>query len=52
MADFVPSAPHEAINVQNNGDRGDGSNLKNKYDQRYVACFYFIFFFFPFWTDS
>lgn len=48
VADFVPSAPHEAINVQNNGDRGDGSNLKNKYDQRYVACFYFIFFFFPF----
>ncbi|RVW27762.1 E3 ubiquitin-protein ligase XBAT33 [Vitis vinifera] len=39
VADFVPSAPHEAINVQNNGDRGDGSNLKNKYDQSALAKF-------------
>ena len=48
VADFVPSTPHDAINVQNNGDRGDGSKLKNKYNQSYMACFYFIIIIFLF----
>lgn len=34
VADFVPSAPYEAINAQTNSDRGDGRDVKNKYDQR------------------
>ena len=52
MADFVPSVPHEAINVQNNGDRRDGPNIKNKYDQRYMACFYFILNLFLIYVDT
>lgn len=34
MADFVPSAPFEAMHTQTNGDRGDAPDVKNKYDQR------------------
>lgn len=40
MADFVSSAPYEAIHAQTGGDRGDGTDVKNKYDQRCEA-----------WTD-
>lgn len=32
VADFVPSAPFEALTAQANGDGGIGH--KNKYDQR------------------
>ena len=41
VADFVPSAPYDAIHAQTDGDGGDGTNVKNKYDQRYGA-----------WTDK
>ncbi|KAL7003322.1 E3 ubiquitin-protein ligase xbat33 [Sarracenia purpurea var. burkii] len=34
VADFVPSAPFEAISAQSNGDKSDAStNAKSKYDQ-------------------
>ena len=36
VTDFVPSAPFEAINTQIEGERGDGSGVKNKSDQRCV----------------
>lgn len=35
VADFVPSSPFEALNVQNNGSSGDGNTLKNKNDHRF-----------------
>lgn len=34
VADFVPSATLGATNSQMEGDRGDGSNVKSKFDQR------------------
>ena len=43
VADFVPSAPFEAKINQVDGDRENGSGVKNKYDQRcdiYFRCFY------------
>ncbi|KAK9292529.1 hypothetical protein L1049_020503 [Liquidambar formosana] len=39
VADFVSSSPYEVISSQKNGDRGDGSNLKNKYDQSALSKF-------------
>lgn len=35
MADFVPSVPFEVMNTQIEGDRGDGSSVKSKCDQRF-----------------
>ncbi|KAF5743553.1 E3 ubiquitin-protein ligase XBAT33 [Tripterygium wilfordii] len=39
VADFVPSAPYETIRSQADGDRPDGSNLKNKYAHSAVSKF-------------
>ncbi|KAF8379441.1 hypothetical protein HHK36_028877 [Tetracentron sinense] len=39
VVDFVPSAPYEVINAQINGDRGDGANSRNKYDQFALSKF-------------
>ncbi|KAH7557600.1 hypothetical protein JRO89_XS11G0188100 [Xanthoceras sorbifolium] len=39
VADFVPSAPFEATIRQIEGDRGDGSGVKNKYDQSALSKF-------------
>ncbi|KAF5457769.1 hypothetical protein F2P56_021849 [Juglans regia] len=39
VADFVPSAPYEAINSQTDGDRGDGTDVKNKNDQSALSKF-------------
>ncbi|KAB1210730.1 E3 ubiquitin-protein ligase XBAT33 [Morella rubra] len=39
MADFVPSAPFEAMHTQTNGDRGDAPDVKNKYDQSVLSKF-------------
>ena len=35
VADFVPSAPFEAMHTQIEGDTRDGSSVKNRFDQRY-----------------
>lgn len=35
VADFVPSAPFEAMHARIEGDTGDGSSEKNRFDQRY-----------------
>ena len=40
VADFVPSVPFESINAQTNGDRGDGSNMINKNNRRFVNLLY------------
>lgn len=37
VADFVSSAPYEAIHAHTGGDRGDGIDVKNKYEQRFGA---------------
>ncbi|KAK9147777.1 hypothetical protein Scep_006534 [Stephania cephalantha] len=39
VADFVPSAPYEVLSNKSSGDRGDGSNSRNKYDQIALAKF-------------
>ena len=39
VADFVPSAPHEAVQGCTDADRSDGSNVKSKHDQRYPFSF-------------
>ncbi|KAF3945247.1 hypothetical protein CMV_011869 [Castanea mollissima] len=39
VADFVPSAPYDAIHAQTDGDGGDGTNVKNKYDQSALCKF-------------
>lgn len=39
VADFVPSSPFEALNVQNNGSSGDGNTLKNKNDHSALSKF-------------
>ncbi|KAK9994446.1 hypothetical protein SO802_024149 [Lithocarpus litseifolius] len=39
VADFVPSAPYDAIHAQTDGDGGDGTNVKNKYDQSALSKF-------------
>lgn len=39
VADFVPSAPYEAIARQLDGDRGDGANGKGKCDQSALSKF-------------
>ncbi|XP_043687474.1 E3 ubiquitin-protein ligase XBAT33-like [Telopea speciosissima] len=39
VADFIPSVPYEVINAQTNGDKGDSSNLRNKYDQSALSNF-------------
>nr|DAD18815.1 TPA_asm: hypothetical protein HUJ06_020278 [Nelumbo nucifera] len=39
VADFVPSVPYEVVISQITGDRGDGSNLRNKYDQNVLSKF-------------
>ncbi|XP_044467219.1 E3 ubiquitin-protein ligase XBAT33-like isoform X2 [Mangifera indica] len=39
VADFLPSAPFEAMNTDAEGDRGDSSSLKNKYDQSALSNF-------------
>lgn len=37
MADFVPSAPFEAIKGQADGNQGDRTSGKNIFDPRYVV---------------
>lgn len=37
VADFVQSVPNEALHAQTDGDRVDGTSVKNKYDQRCEA---------------
>lgn len=39
VADFVPSVPFEVMNSQIEGNRGDGSSVKNKYDQSALSKF-------------
>ncbi|XP_044506043.1 E3 ubiquitin-protein ligase XBAT33-like [Mangifera indica] len=39
VADFVPNAPFEVTNTNAEGDRGDSSSLKNKYDQSALSKF-------------
>ncbi|KAE8709711.1 E3 ubiquitin-protein ligase XBAT33 [Hibiscus syriacus] len=39
VADFVPSAPLEAINNQIEGERGDGSGVRSKNDQSALSKF-------------
>ncbi|KAJ7969994.1 E3 ubiquitin-protein ligase XBAT33-like [Quillaja saponaria] len=39
VADFVPSAPYEAIHAQTNGGGAVGLNVKNKYDQSALSKF-------------
>ncbi|XVF12456.1 hypothetical protein REPUB_Repub08aG0120100 [Reevesia pubescens] len=39
VADFVPSAPSEAINKKIEGERGDGSSARNKSDQSALSKF-------------
>ncbi|XP_039046487.1 E3 ubiquitin-protein ligase XBAT33-like [Hibiscus syriacus] len=39
VADFVPSAPFEAINNQIEGERGDGSGVRSKNDQSALSKF-------------
>ncbi|WRX19326.1 Ankyrin repeat - like 6 [Theobroma cacao] len=39
VADFVPSAPFEVINTQIEGERGDGSGVRNKNDQSALSKF-------------
>ncbi|XP_059629304.1 E3 ubiquitin-protein ligase XBAT33-like [Cornus florida] len=39
VADFVPSVPFGSINAQTDGDRGDGSNMRNKYDHSALSKF-------------
>ena len=34
VADFVPSAPYDALHARTDGDGSDGTNVKNRYDQR------------------
>lgn len=46
VADFVPSAPFDSINVVPGGEKTYASNIKSKYDQRYPYFsnrFMFIF---------
>lgn len=38
VADFVPSVPCESIAANSDGDRGDVTNGRGKYDQRYAIC--------------
>lgn len=39
VADFVPSVPFEVMNSQIEGNRRDGSSVKNKYDQSALSKF-------------
>ncbi|XP_041002816.1 E3 ubiquitin-protein ligase XBAT33-like [Juglans microcarpa x Juglans regia] len=39
VADFVQSAPNEALHAQADGDRSDGTDVKNKYDQSALSKF-------------
>lgn len=39
VADFVPSVPFEVMNSQIEGNRGDGSSVKNKCDQSALSKF-------------
>lgn len=44
VADFVPSAPFEPVETRASGDRGDGSHVKSKHEQRFVILCAFISF--------
>lgn len=44
VADFVPSAPFDSINDLSDGERTDASNIRSKYDQRYIYYFRLVFF--------
>ncbi|CAK7337247.1 unnamed protein product [Dovyalis caffra] len=39
VADFVPSAHFDAMHAQIEGDTGDGSNVKNRFDQSALSRF-------------
>ncbi|KAL9375922.1 hypothetical protein Peur_032801 [Populus x canadensis] len=39
VADFVPSAPFEAMHTQMEGDTRDGSSVKNRFDQSALSRF-------------
>ncbi|GMY07111.1 E3 ubiquitin-protein ligase XBAT33 [Fagus crenata] len=39
VADFVPSAPYDALHARTDGDGGDGTNVKNRYDQSALSKF-------------
>jgi len=43
VADFVPSAPFEALHARMDVE-GDGSNVKNKHEQRCVIPFHHVIF--------
>jgi E3 ubiquitin-protein ligase XBAT32/33 len=43
VADFVPSAPYEAIRAHSDAaDKGGGSNVKGKHEQRYTFPFHYV----------
>lgn len=42
VADFVPSAPYEALHARADVDRGGGSNVKGKHEQRYSIPFHYV----------
>uniref|UniRef100_A0A2P2LCV3 RING-type E3 ubiquitin transferase n=1 Tax=Rhizophora mucronata TaxID=61149 RepID=A0A2P2LCV3_RHIMU len=39
VADFVPSVPFDALHAQKEGNAGDGSSVKNKFDQSALLKF-------------
>jgi len=44
VADFVPSAPYQAIHACTNIDKDGGSNVKGKHEHRYRFLFIIIYF--------
>lgn len=40
VADFVPSAPYEAIRARSDADNGGGSNARGKNEERYTFPFH------------
>lgn len=42
VADFVPSAPYEAIHARTEANKGDASNVKGKNEQRYPFPFHYV----------
>lgn len=42
VADFVPSAPYESLHARTDADVDDGSNVKNKFDQRFAISLHYV----------
>ena len=42
VADFVPSAPSEALHARMDADMGDGSNVKSKHEPRFAFPVHYV----------